>query len=136
MAELLYKDLTERIIKVFLEVYNHLGFGFSKEIYLEALKIEMEIQKLEFKSSIPVDVLYKEKPVGKYHLDFVNEDKVILLVDVKERINEDTEYTIVNHLKSTKYEIGLVLNFGRRPEVKRKIYQNQRKTFTQKGENA
>jgi GxxExxY protein len=135
MTELLYKDLTEKIIKVFLEVYNHLGFGFSKEIYIEALKIEMELQNLDFQSNIPVEILYKEKHVGKYYLDFVNEDKVILLIDVKEKINEESEYNIVNHLKSTKYEIGLVLNFGRRPEVKRKIYQNQRKTFTQKGEN-
>lgn len=135
MAELLFKDLTEKIIKVFLEVYNHLGFGYTKEIYLEALTIEMKAQGLPFEKDLPADIFYKETKVGQYILDFVCDDKVIIHIDTRDKITEEIEYSIVNHLKSTKYEVGLVLNFGRRPEVKRKIFQNQRKTFIQKGEN-
>jgi len=136
MAELLFKDLTEKIIKVFLEVYNHLGFGYTKDIYLEALTIEMKAQGLIFEKDKPVDIYYKETRIGQYNLDFICDDKVIIHIDTKDKITEEIEYSIVNHLKSTKYEVGLVLNFGRRPEVKRKIFQNQRKSFIQKGEHA
>lgn len=134
MAELLYKDLTEKIIKVFLDVYNHLGYGYSKEIYLEALAYEMHTQGLVYEKEIPVEIFYKDIKVGQYKLDFVNEDKVLLLIDTHEAVSSSAEYAIINHLKSTKFEVGLVLNFGRRPEVRRKIFQNARKSFIKKGE--
>jgi GxxExxY protein len=132
MAELLYKDLTEKIIKVFLEVYNQLGYGYSKDIYIEALAFEMHTQGLVYEKQEPIEIFYKEIKVGQYTLDFINEEKVLLLVDTHEKVSEKAEYTIINHLKSTKYEVGLVLNFGRRPEVRRKIFQNARKTFIKK----
>ena len=135
MAELLFKDLTEKIIKVFLEVYNHLGFGYTKNIYLEALTLEMTTQGLAFEKAKEADIFYKETKVGQYVLDFVCDDKVIIHIDTCDKITDEIEYSIVNHLKSTRYEVGLVLNFGRRPEVKRKIFQNQRKSFIPKGEN-
>lgn len=133
MTELLYKDLTEKIIKSFLEVYNLLGYGYSKEIYLEALSIEMKNQGLEFEREVHKDILYKGIKIGQYKFDFINEDKVLLHIATAERINEIIEYSIVNNLKSTRYEIGLVLNFGRKPEVRRKIFQNGRK-FIKKGD--
>jgi GxxExxY protein len=134
MAELLYKDLTEKIIKVFLDVYNHLGYGYSKDIYLEALAYEMHTQGLVYEKEVPVEIFYKDIKVGQYKLDFVNDDKVLLLIDTHEAVSSVAEYSIINHLKSTKFEVGLVLNFGRRPEVRRKIFQNARKTFIKKGE--
>jgi len=133
MIELLYKDLTEKIIKSFLEVYNLLGYGHSKEIYLEALAIEMTKQGLEFERDVHKDILYKGIKVGQYKFDFVNENKVLLYLATAERINEKTEYSIVNNLKSSRYEVGLVLNFGRKPEVRRKIFLNGRK-FIKKGD--
>jgi GxxExxY protein len=132
MAELLYKDLTEKIIKVFLDVYNQLGYGYSKDIYIEALAYEMHTQGLVYEKQEPIEIFYKDIKVGQYILDFVNEEKVLLLIDTHERVSEKAEYAIINHLKSTKYEVGLVLNFGRRPEVRRKIFQNARKTFIKK----
>lgn len=134
MAELLYKDLTEKIIKVFLEVFNHLGFGYSKEIYIEAMAIEMTSQGLLFERNKPVTILYKDNQIGKLTLDFVNEEKVLLYIETNEKITEQLEFALMNQLRASKIEIGLVLNFGRRPEVRRKIYQNLKKTFKQKGE--
>lgn len=127
MAELLYKDLTEKIIKSFLEVYNLLGSGYSKDVYIEALAVEMKSQGLVFERDVQKDVFYKNNKVGQYKFDFVNDDKVLLRIETAERANAAAEYSLVNLLKSTNYEIGLLLNFGRRPEVKRKIFQNGRK---------
>lgn len=129
MAELLYKDLTEKIIRSFLEVYNLLGNGYSKDVYLEALSVEMKNHELVFERDIYKDVFYKNNRVGQYKFDFVNEDKVLVRVETAERINASVEFSLINQLKATNYEIGLLLNFGRRPEVKRKIFQNERKVF-------
>ncbi len=134
MSELLYKDLTEKIIKVFLDVYNHLGYGYSKDVYIEALAYEMHKQGLVYEKQEPVEIFYKEIKVGQYSIDFINEDKVLLLIDTHEAVSGKAEYIIVNHLKATRYEVGLVLNFGRRPEVRRKIFYNTRKQFIKKGE--
>lgn len=134
MSELLYKDLTEKIIKIFLEVYNLLGYGYSKDIYLEALNLEMKNQDLDFERNVVKDVIYKDIKVGQYQFDFINEDKVMLYIATVEKLTDYVEYALVNHLKSTKYEVGLVLNFGRRPEVRRKIFQNARKTYIKKGD--
>ena len=128
----MYKDLTEKIIKVFLDVFNHLGYGYSKDIYLEAHAYEMHKQGLVYEKEVPIEIFYKEIKVGQYKLDFCNEDKVLLYIDTNEVVSQNAEYMIINHLKSTKFEIGLVLNFGRKPEVRRKIFQNSRKTFIKK----
>lgn len=132
MAELLYKDLTEKIIKVFLEVFNQLGYGYSKDIYMEALAYEMHTQGLVYEKEVPTEIFYKDIKVGQYKLDFCNDEKVLLYIDTNETVSQSAEYAIINHLKSTKFEVGLVLNFGRRPEVRRKIFQNSRKTFIKK----
>ena len=129
MAELLYKDLTEKIIKSFLEVYNLLGSGYSKDVYLEALSVEMRNHGLVFEREVLKDVFYKNNKVGQYKFDFVNEDKVLVRVETAERVNAANEFSLVNQLKATNYEIGLLLNFGKRPEVKRKIFQNGRKVL-------
>ena len=129
MAELLYKDLTEKIIKSFLEVYNLLGNGYSKDVYLEALSVEMKNQELVFERDVHKDVFYKNNRVGQYQFDFVNEEKVLVRVETAERINATVEFSLVNQLKASNYEIGLLLNFGRRPEVKINIFQNVRKVL-------
>lgn len=134
MAELLYKDLTEKIIKVFLEVYNHLGYGYSKDIYMEAIAYEMHTQGLVYEKDVPIEIFYKDIKAGHYNVDFCNDDKVLLHLDTSETVSREAEYTIINHLKCTKFEVGLVLNFGRKPEVRRKIFQNSRKTFIKKGD--
>jgi len=134
MAELLYKDLTEKVIKVFLDVYNRLGYGYSKDIYIEALAYEMHTQGLVYEKEIPIEIFYKEIKVGQYKLDFVIDEKVLLYIDTCDKVSDRAEYAIITHLKSSKFEIGLVLNFGRVPEVRRKFFQNSRKTFIKKGE--
>lgn len=130
----MYKDLTEKIIKSFLEVYNSLGYGYLKEIYVEALAIEMAQQGLLYERGSSKDIYYKGIKIGEHVFDFINEDKVMLHIEAAERLNESIESSLVNNLKSTKYEIGLILNFGRKPEVRRKIFQNRRKAISKKGD--
>jgi GxxExxY protein len=132
MVELMYKDLTEKIIKVFLDVFNHLGFGYSKDVYIEAIAYEMHKQGLVYEKDIPIEIFYKEIKVGQHSMEFVIDEKVILLIDNHEFVTEKAEYEIINYLKSSKFEVGLLLNFGRKPEVRRKIFQNTRKSFIKK----
>ena len=127
MAELLYQDLTEKIIKSYLEVYNLLGNGYSKDIYLAAMEIEMKNQGLEFERNVVNDITYKDVKIGEKTYDFINDGKVLLRIETAERISEFMEYAMLNNLKFTSLEVGLVLNFGRRPEVRRKIFQNGKK---------
>ena len=81
MAELLYQDLTEKIIKSYLEVYNLLGNGYSKDIYLAAMEIEMKNQGLEFERNVVKDITYKDVKIGENTYDFINDGKVLLRIE-------------------------------------------------------
>ena len=123
----LYQDLTERIIKCFYEVYNTLGFGFLEKVYEHALMIELTKSGLPAKKQQPIKVYYKSELVGDYYADIIIADKVILELKAAEAVVEEHEYQLINYLKATNIEIGLVLNFGKKPEIRRKIFTNDRK---------
>lgn len=110
--ELLYKDLTEKIIKVLFEVFNNLGPGLSEIIYKRAVIEELNAGRLEFKTEKNVHILYKNKKLGLYRLDFIIDDKVVLELKVKSKIEPIDEAQIITYLKSTGYRIGILANFG------------------------
>jgi GxxExxY protein len=121
------EELTGQIIKIFYKVYNTLGHGFLEQIYHNALTIELAAAGLKVETQKPIAVYYEGKIVGKFSADLVVEDKVILELKAKERIHEAHEAQLVNYLRATLIEIGLLLNFGSAPEFKRKFYSNQNK---------
>ena len=125
--ELLYKDLTDKIIRAFYTVYNELGYGFLEKVYQNALYLELEEMGLEVESQKPIKVYYKETLVGDYFADLIVEEKVILELKAADYIIEEQETQLINYLRSTDAEVGLLLNFGRKPEFRRKIFENTRK---------
>ena len=119
---MIHKELTETIIKCFYKVYNTLGFGFLEKVYENALKIELEKNELKVTQQKPINVYYGNILVGEYFADLCVEDKVIIELKTAEIISKAHEAQLINYLKATDIEIGLLLNFGVKPEISRKIF--------------
>jgi GxxExxY protein len=125
--ELLHKDITDKILKAFYTVYNELGFGFLEKVYENALIIELRNTGLRCAKQQPIKVQYGGSVVGDYFADIIVENIVILELKAAEGIVEEHELQLINYLKATEVEIGLLLNFGKKPEFKRKIFTNDKK---------
>lgn len=122
-----HEELTEKIIKAFYKVYNTLGYGFLEKVYVNALLIELGKMDINATKEKRVLVYYEGQVVGDYNADLTVENIVICEVKTSEQLYEGDEHQLVNYLKATEIEVGLLLNFGKKPEVKRKIYDNVRK---------
>lgn len=119
-----HSELTEQIIKAFYKVYNTLGYGFLEKVYENALFIELESIGLKVKKQEPIKVYYEEKEVGAYYADLIINNTVIIELKASESLSNENESQLINYLKATDIEVGLLLNFGKKPEVKRKVYSN------------
>lgn len=120
-----HSDLTEKIIKAFYKVYNTLGFGFLEKVYENAMFIELRNMDLFVEKQRRIKVFYEGNVVGDYCADLAVEDKVIVELKAAEALCEDHEFQLINYLKATEIEVGLLLNFGKKPEFRRKIFTNK-----------
>jgi GxxExxY protein len=116
-----YSEITEKIIKAFYNVYNKLGYGFLEKVYERAMLIELAKFGLECKNQYPIKVFYDLKDVGEYFADIIVNDVVIIELKAAESICEEHECQLVNYLKATDIEVGLLLNFGKEPQLRRKV---------------
>ena len=123
-----HKDLTEKTIMAFYDVYNVLGYGFLEKVYENALMIELERIGLSAKAQRPIQVFYTEKVVGEYFADILVEDAIIVEIKAAKNVTTEHEAQLLNYLKATQIEVGLLLNFGPKPEVKRKAFDNAKKS--------
>lgn len=124
--ELLHKELTGKILKVFYSVYNELGYGFLERVYQNALFIELNAQGFKVEAQKRIKVYYKDYEVGDYIADIMVNDTVILELKACEYMTEEFEYQLLNYLRSTDCEVGLLLNFGKKPEFIRKVFENNK----------
>lgn len=122
--EYLHQDITKKIIRCFYNVYNNLGFGFLEKVYENALFYELKKANLSCFSQYPIDVYYEDLKVGNYFADIIVENKVIIELKAEAAICPQHEAQLVNYLKATDIEVGLLLNFGQEPKVVRKIFNN------------
>ena len=120
-----HSEVTEKIIKAFYKVYNSLGHGFLEKVYENALIIELKNEGLSVSRQKPITVFYNEFEVGNYFADLVVENKVIIELKATEGIREEHEAQLINYLRATDIEVGLLLNFGVKPQFKRKIFSNK-----------
>jgi GxxExxY protein len=125
--ELLHEELTDAIIKTFYEVYNELGYGFLEKVYQNSLYLELKNKGYKVEAQKKISVYYKVTEVGEYYADLLVEDLIILELKAADCIVKDFENQILNYLRGTDCEVGLLLNFGKKPEFKRKIFENYRK---------
>jgi len=125
-----HSDLTKTIIKAFYNVYNTLGYGFLEKVYEKALWIELRKFELFVERQKPIHVFYEGELVGEYFADLVVNETVIIELKAAENLCEEHEYQLINYLKATDLEVGLLLNFGEKPQFKRKVFSNSRKIIT------
>ena len=121
---LLHKPLTDKILSCFYKVYNTLGYGFLEKVYERALAYELHKNGLFVITQKEIEVYYDERKVGHYFADIIVEGIIILEIKAAEGLVEEHEYQLVNYLKASNIEVGLLLNFGKKPHFKRKIYSN------------
>ena len=124
---MIHEETTSKIIGAFYTVYNTLGYGFLEKVYENAMVIELRKLGLDCAKQHPIKVKYEGNIVGDYFADIIVENTVILELKAAEAIVEEHELQLINYLKATEIETGLLLNFGKKPEFKRKIFTNDRK---------
>lgn len=122
------KELTGEVIKVYYKVYNSLGYGFLESVYKNAMMIDLAAAGLVAEAEKQIAVNYAGRIVGNYAADIVVNDRLIVELKAREALSEAHEAQLVNYLRATHIEIGLLFNFGKVPEFKRKYFSNQNKS--------
>jgi GxxExxY protein len=127
MSSILHRDLPKSILKHFYDVCNELGYGFLERVYQNALYYELKENGFTVEAQKRIKVYYKQIEIGEYFADIIVNDLIILELKAQDFMVEDNEFQSINYLKATHCEVGLLLNFVKRPEFIRKVYQNNRK---------
>ena len=122
-----HQELTKSIIGIYYNVYNELGYGFLEKVYHKAMIIELNKNGYEVEHEKKIEVFYKNEVVGIYIPDLIINKSVILELKCVEYLIEAHENQLLNYLKATDCEVGLVLNFGKDPQFRRKIFTNDLK---------
>ena len=122
-----YADLTQRIIGVFFEVYNELGHGFLESVYQKSFEVAISASGLHVLTKIDVPVWFRGQQVGDFEADMLVERQVLLELKAGRALDSAHEAQLLNYLRATEIEVGLLFGFGVRPEFKRLAYDNRRK---------
>ena len=122
---MLHKEITEEIIKAYYQVYNTLGYGFLEKVYENAMVIELYKNGLHVEQQKNIRVYYNANIIGDYFADLLVDDKVIVELKAAHKLCKAHEAQLLNYLRATQIEVGLLLNFGINPAFKRKIFQNK-----------
>ncbi|MCP4589453.1 MAG: GxxExxY protein [bacterium] len=122
-------ELTERIIGVFFDVYNELGVGFLESVYEASMEIALNDAGLQVTRQVPIPVWFRERQVGEFRADLLVEQAVILELKAVRVLESIHKAQLLNYLRATLIEVGLLLNFGRKPEFKRFVFDNARKSI-------
>jgi GxxExxY protein len=126
----LHSELTEKIIGVFYEVYGELGCGFLESVYEHAMFIALKAHGLRVERQVPVPVWFRGERIGDFRADLLVEGCVIVELKAARTLDGSHEAQLLNYLRATEIEIGLLLNFGSRPGIRRLAYSNDRKSIS------
>lgn len=126
---LLQEKLTRRILRVYYDVYNELGGGFLESVYARAFEIALEEAGLPAIREVPVPVRFRGRVIGDFRADFLIDATVLVETKAVRRLEDADAAQLVNYLRATDLEIGMLLNFGPRPEFRRMVLQNARRTI-------
>ena len=127
---MLHKELTGEILRIFYEVYNDLSYGFLENVYENAMIVELKKAGLHCERQVPIKVFYKGVEVGTFFADILVEGCVIL--ELKSGpLKIEHEFQLLNYLKATEIEVGLLLSFGKEPNFVRKFFSNAKKKSKQ-----
>ena len=124
-----HSEITDKIIRVFFEVYNELGHGFLESVYERSLEIALTSLSLKVCRQIQIPVWFRGQPVGDFTADMLVADCVLLELKAARALDSSHQAQLLNYLRATEIEVGLLLNFGLKPEFKRLIFDNPRKAI-------
>ncbi len=127
LPELLHAGVTKLLIEAFYTVYRELGYGFLERVYENSMAIAARNLGLEIRQQVPIRVHYRGTVVGQYSADLVANGVVIVELKAAHELAAAHEAQLLNYLKATPYEVCLLVNFGPKPQHKRKVYENHRK---------
>lgn len=119
--------ITDQILRVFYEVYNELGHGFLESVYHRSLAVALKSVGLNVSSKVAIPVWFRGIQVGQFEADILVETCVLLELKAARRLDSSHRAQLMNYLRATDVEVGLLLNFGERPEFKRVIFDNLKK---------
>ena len=122
-----FKELTHSVIGVFYEVYNELGYGFIESVYHRSMEHALRDARIEFCSPVEIPVWFRRYQVGDFEGDILVGRSVLLELKSVRTLDSAHQAQILNYLRATDIEVGLLLNFGEKPEFKRLIFDNERK---------
>ena len=122
-----HSEITDKVLKAFFQVHTELGFGFSEKVYENALAILLRDFGLVIEQQKPIKVYFHGQVVGEYIADLVVNDVVLLELKAVQKIIDQHSAQLWNYMKATKFEVGLLLNFGPKADFQRRVFDNERK---------
>ena len=123
-----HKELTYKIIGVYFDVYNELGHGFLESVYQRSLGLALESAGLTVRNYVKIPVWFRGQRVGMFEGDMLVQDLVLLELKTARCLDRSHYSQILNYLRATDIEVGILLNFGLKPEYKRLVLDNESKT--------
>jgi GxxExxY protein len=127
-TNLKHAEVTNKILHVFFKkVYQRLGYGFLEKVYENALAMELRRIGLKVEQQAKISVFYEGEVIGEYFADLLVEDVVIVELKAVRTLLDEHAAQLLNYLRATPYEVGLLLNFGPKAEFRRKSSDNDRK---------
>ena len=127
-SKLKHSKITSKILNAFLkQVYPRLGYGFLEKVYENAMVIALRQRGLKVEQQARINVFFEGEVIGEYFADLLVEDVVIVELKAAKQIAKEHEAQLLNYLRATPYEVGLLLNFGPKAEFRRKAFDNWNK---------
>lgn len=124
-----HQEVTEAVIRVFYEVYNELGHGFLESVYEEAMARVMQNKNIAVKRQHPLPVWFRGEVIGDFRADLIVEDRVIVELKAAKALDASHDAQLLNYLRASRIEVGLLLNFGPAPRIRRLAFSNEHKTL-------
>jgi GxxExxY protein len=119
---MIHAEVSEQVIKSFYHVYNTLGYGFLERVYENALRNSLRKNGFDVVQQHPIAVHFEDEVVGEYYADLVVADKIIIEVKAAEAIAKEHEAQLLNYLKATGFQVGMIVNFGPKAEFIRRAF--------------
>ncbi len=136
MTVLKHREITEKVIRAFYDVYNDLGPGYLESVYQQSMVIALREAGLDVRCEVPIVVYFRGHRVGKFNADLMVNGVVLLELKTARAIDESHYAQLMHYLKATEIEVGLLLNFGPKAEFKRIVFENSRKNPRQSAKSA
>lgn len=127
MMDYLLSEKTGEILQAFFHVYNELGYGFLERVYKNALYKELKRRGFDCSTERSIPVYYEGELVGDFFADIIVDGNIILELKAVKQLMPEHEVQLMNYLRATDAEVGLLLNFGPEPQKRRIVFTNDRK---------